>query len=130
MGQREQFPPAMPSIQAVGGILPQAQQHRAMADLGTDRGQGLDHVGRPGSPDLSFIDSQIRIGRQRQLQHGQAMIRFGTGLIAVRGLTGRQQTEIIDTELLAGLRGRAQMAVMNRIESAAKHGGRRSHAAQ
>ena len=121
MGQLQEFSPLMPLGQTEEGIHADNETEAPVRILMPQLGQGLHGIRWPLLAHLAVIDGEARLTFDRQLDHLQALLGAGKGLVPVRRIARRQETNFLQTQRLLQLESRPQVRVVNGIESAAEY---------
>ena len=90
---------------------------KAFSQIGAPVSAGFDYR---LTPQLAVVDLEARVSRDGCLEHGEAQRARRLGLVAVDGVRERDQADVIEPEVFAGIEGDAQMPAVDRIEGAAE----------
>jgi len=104
-------------------VLVRAHQEvkgRARAHLGAQALQRVDRVARRAGRELALVDAVARLGRYRELQHGEPVLGGGHRRIAVSRGAGRYPEDLVHAQLAQRTLRDRQVRVVNRVESAAE----------
>jgi hypothetical protein len=94
-----------------------AEDQDQLVTTGLQRLQGVDGVGRSRASQLDVRDGEFRMVRGRQLDHRVTVRRRGqAGHQLVGRRTGGDEDDAIEAQLLEGLVGQEQMAIVNGVE--------------
>ena len=109
----------LPRLQLRERVAADDEHHVVGGPLPTQRGQRVHRVARPVAPKLEVVGHEARMHGGGQGDHGEAVPRrAGRGRPMRRDL-GREEAHLVEAQLFAGVLGRAQMAEVDGVESAA-----------
>src|SRR4249920_1716398 len=127
MRQCEQLFPAMPGRQPLQCVGSQQQRERTRAVLVVQLLQRNDGVTGTAASDFAIVRHETRKFRTTKSSHGQTIRGGREGGRTMRRYARRNDVYPRQSKRLAYRAGEAEMAVVNRIESAAEDAEGRDH---